>query len=185
LKLNLTQGLAWSAPLIAGIIADGFLGDFNTIIMAVTTCLYLPGLLILALTTAPGLLGSDFNNTALKASLFALMPIGMGFNKACMNAFGAKQFHPILQSAMLERYFIFLYVAVNVGALLGSAIIPVLAQSNIEVAYSIPVCSLMVGLLVLLIASSRYVKTPPQLTTIKNTLILVGQKFPCKSMDVF
>ena len=153
---SITQGVAFSAPLIGGIIADGLLGDFNTIIMSVT-CLYLPGLLLIALTTFPGILGSDFNYAALKASLLVLMPIGMGFNKACMNAFGAKQFHPILQSSMLEQYFVFLYVTVNAGGLVGNMGIAVLAQMNIQVAYLIPVCSLLIGLLVFWIGSNRYV----------------------------
>ena len=179
---SITQGVAFSAPLIGGIIADGLLGDFNTIIMSVT-CLYLPGLLLIALTTFPGILGSDFNYAALKASLLVLMPIGMGFNKACMNAFGAKQFHPILQSSMLEQYFVFLYVTVNAGGLVGNMGIAVLAQMNIQVAYLIPVCSLLIGLLVFWIGSNRYVKAPPQPTTIKNTLKLIGQKFVCKSLD--
>jgi POT family proton-dependent oligopeptide transporter len=125
--------------------------------MAVT-CLYLPGLLIIALTTFPGILGSDFNYAALNASFFGLTPIGMGINKACMNACGAKQFHPILQSSVLEQYFVFLYVAVNAGALLGMTVIPVLAQTKLlELAYLIPVLSLLIGygLLVFVIFSSR------------------------------
>jgi POT family proton-dependent oligopeptide transporter len=181
--VNLTNGIARSSALIGGIIADGFLGDFNTIIMAVT-CLYLPGLLIIGLTTFPGLLGSDFNYTALESSLYVLVPIGMGFNKACMNAFGAKQLHSILQSSNLEQYFVYLYVANNVGSLLGTTVIPVLAEINLEVAYLIPVCSLLIGLLVLVIFSSRYVKTPPQPTTIKNTFKLIGKKVVCKPLDV-
>jgi POT family proton-dependent oligopeptide transporter len=98
---------------------------------------------------------------ALKASLQALMPIGVGLNKACINAFGAKQFHPILQSSMLEQYSVYLYVTVNTGALLGMPIISVLAQTNVGGAYLIPLFSLLIRLLVLVIFSRRYVKTPP------------------------
>jgi POT family proton-dependent oligopeptide transporter len=179
---SVTQGLAWSSPLIGGVIADGFLGGFKTIIMAVA-CLYLPGLLILALTTFPGLLGSDFNYDALNAALLGLIPIGRGINKACMNAFGAKQFHPILQSAMLEQYFVFLYVSVSMGSLLGTTVISVIAQTNIEVAYVTPVFSLLTGLIVFVSFSSRYVKTPPQTATIKKTVKLVGKKIICRSLD--
>jgi dipeptide/tripeptide permease len=82
----------------------------------------------------------------------------------------------------LEQYFVYLYVANNVGSLLGTTVIPVLAEINLEVAYLIPVCSLLIGLLVLVIFSSRYVKTPPQPTTIKNTFKLIGKKVVCKPL---
>ena len=95
------DAIALSVPLIGGIIADGLVGDFNTTIKSVT-CLYLPSLLLIIMTTFPGILLSDFNYAALKASLLVLVPIGMGFNKACMNPFDAKQFNSILQASMLE-----------------------------------------------------------------------------------
>ena len=71
----------------------------------------------------------------------------------------------------------------NVGGLLGNIGIAVLAEMNIKMAYLIPACSLLIGLLILLIGSTRYVKAPPQPTIIKSTLKLFGQKLVGKSLD--
>ena len=112
-------GIAYSAPFIGGIVADGVLGDYWSIMFGVCA-LYIPGLILIALTTFPELvswmassmshlvstlwlthslslpsqLGSAFNTNALKAGLLVLMPIGTGFIKPVVNVFGAKQFHP-------------------------------------------------------------------------------------------
>ena len=179
---SITQGLSFTAPIIGGLIADGFLGDFRTILLA-GTVFYLPGLVLISLSTFPGLLGTTFNSDALLTGLIALMPLGMGLNKACMNAFGAKQFHPVLQSSKLEQYFVFLYVAVNIGGLLGTIIIPVLAQIDLVAAYLIPVSSLLLGLIMFLVGSGRYIKTPPQRATITNMFEIIGQYMVCKPLD--
>jgi len=65
---------------------------------------YLPGLLLISLTTFPSLLGPTFNLGVLKAGLLGLMPTGAGFIKPIVNVFGAKQFHPVVQSSLIEPY---------------------------------------------------------------------------------
>lgn len=70
-------GIAYTAPFIGGIIADGFLGDYWSIIVGVIF-FYIPGLVLISLTTFPGLLGASFNMNVLTAGLLALMPIGTG-----------------------------------------------------------------------------------------------------------
>jgi hypothetical protein len=90
---NISIGVKYVAPIFGGIIADGFLGDYYTIICA--GLLYIPGLLLISLSTFPALLGATFNITALGAGLFVLQPLGYGINKAVMNVFTAKQFYPI------------------------------------------------------------------------------------------
>ena len=77
---------------------------------------YIPGLLLVSLTTFPNLLGPTFNTKVLSAGLLGLMPIGTGFIKSIVNVFGAKQFHP-LQSRQVESYYVNFYVAINIGAL--------------------------------------------------------------------
>ena len=85
-----TTSIAYIAPFIGGIVADGLLGDYFGIIAGISI-FYLPGLLVIALVTFPGLLGSTFNMTALRVGMLGLMPIGTGFIKSLVNVFGAKQ----------------------------------------------------------------------------------------------
>ena len=47
-------GIAYSAPFLGGILADGLLGDYWCIVLGVAA-LYIPGLILIALTTFPGL----------------------------------------------------------------------------------------------------------------------------------
>ena len=47
-------GIAYSAPFIGGILADGLLGDYRSIVFGVCA-LYIPGLVLIALTTYPGI----------------------------------------------------------------------------------------------------------------------------------
>ena len=99
--------------------------------------------MIIKLTTIPNFLGHVFNALAVCWGLLVLWPIGTGMVKACVNVFGAKQFHPILQSSLIESYYVNFYMCINVGALTGGIVVPIVAQWNDIVAYFIPVCILV------------------------------------------
>ena len=58
------------------------------------------------------------------------MPFGAGLIKGLVNIFGARQFHPILQTNALAKYYINYYVSANVGALIGGILIPIMCQKN-------------------------------------------------------
>jgi proton-dependent oligopeptide transporter, POT family len=47
-------GIAYTAPFLGGILADGFLGEYWCIILGVAA-FYIPGIFLIALTTFPGL----------------------------------------------------------------------------------------------------------------------------------
>ena len=70
-----------------------------------------------------------------------------------LNVFGAKQCHSLLQRDLIEKYYISFYTVINVGALLGGIIVPLVAQKYVAVAYTIPPIALGVGLSVFLISS--------------------------------
>lgn len=149
--------IAYTTPFVGGIIADGFTGDFWAIVIGISV-FYLPGLLLIALTTVPYLLGDTFNMTVLKAGMLGLMPIGTGFIKPLVNVFGAKQFHPVVQSALVEPYYVNFYMAINIGALIGGLSIPIIAQTNLEIAFFIPFVAMCCGFLLFLWYSPRFVK---------------------------
>jgi len=74
-----------------------------------------------------------------------------------VNVFGAKQFHPLLQSALIERYYVIFYMTINIGSLAGIILVPIVAQHNITVAYCLPVGLLGLAILVFLSGTPRYV----------------------------
>jgi POT family proton-dependent oligopeptide transporter len=82
--------------------------------------------------------------------------------KACVNVFGAKQFHPILQSSLIETYYVNFYMCINIGALTGGIVVPIVAQQNVSVAYFIPVCMLGLGVGLFMAGGGTYVKPKPK-----------------------
>jgi len=176
--------IAYTTPFIGGILADGFTGDFWAIVIGISV-FYLPGLFLIALTTVPGLLGETFNMAVLKAGMLGLMPTGTGFIKPLVNVFGAKQFHPVVQSALVEPYYVNFYIAINIGALIGGIIIPIIAQTSIEIAFFIPFVAMCCGFLLFLLCSPRFVKRKPEKAALFNTLGLLGKSvFCCQSFAV-
>lgn len=149
--------IAYTTPFAGGILADGFIGEFWAIVIGIGV-FYLPGLLLIALSTVPGLLGPTFNIKALEWGMLGLMPTGTGFIKPLVNVFGAKQYHPVVQSTLIEPYYVNFYMAINVGALLGGVLISVIAQKSDEIAFFIPFVAMCCGFLLFLCLSPRFVK---------------------------
>ena len=153
--------ITYSMPFLGALIADTFIGNYATILLF-SVASYMPGLLLIALTAVPYLLGETFNMSALTAALLVLYPMGAGAIKACVNVMGAQQYHPVLQKKMIEAYYVNFYLAINVGALVGGMVIPVVVKSNTFAGYMIPTCCFAVAVLVFVAGSSRYVRMKPQ-----------------------
>jgi hypothetical protein len=147
-------------PFVGAFLADSLLGDYWSIIFGAVV-FYLPGLLLITLSTVPHLLGETFNKSALSLGLLVLWPTGTGIVKSIVNVFGAKQFHPLLQSSLIESYYVNFYMCINIGALVGGIIVPIVAQYDITLAYSYPVGMLCIGILLFVMGSQRYVRHPP------------------------
>jgi len=158
--VSISTAVAYTTPFLGALLADNFLGEYMTILVGCIAC-YIPGLLLIALTTIPQFLGREFNRSAINWGLLALWPMGTGMVKACVNVFGAKQFHPILQSSFIESYYVNFYMCINIGALTGGIVVPVVAQWNVTVAYFIPVCVLGIGVACFVAGTGRYVRPRP------------------------
>ena len=159
--VSISTAVAYTTPFLGALLADNILGEYMTIFLGSVLC-YIPGLLLIALTTIPGCLGQEFNKGAVRLGLLLLWPIGTGTVKACVNVFGAKQFHPILQSSLIESYYVNFYMCINIGALAGGIVVPIVAQWSVTVAYFIPVCMLGSGVLFFVAGTGRYVKPKPK-----------------------
>ena len=92
---------------------------------------------------------------------FFIRPIGTGTVKAVVNVFGARQYHPVLQRSMVESFYVQFYMVINVGAVAGCIVIPIVARSSITLAYTIPFMLLLVALLFFVAGSHRYVRVVP------------------------
>lgn len=112
--VSISVAVAYTTPFIGAYLADSLLGDYWSIFVG-SLVFYLPGLLLIALTTIPGALGPTFNTKALEFGLLLLWPVGTGIVKSIVNVFGARQFHPILQSSRTESYYVSFYMAINIG----------------------------------------------------------------------
>lgn len=160
--VSLSTAVAYTVPFVGGMLADKFLGDYKTILLG-TVIFYLPGLFLIASSTTPNWwMGKDeFNVKAYRVALLFFWPIGTGIVKSVVNVFGARQYHPVLQRSMIESFYVRFYMVINVGAVAGCIIIPVVARNNVTAAYTIPFALLLVAVLTFSIGSSRYVIVAP------------------------
>ncbi|CAJ1967142.1 unnamed protein product [Cylindrotheca closterium] len=158
--VSLSTMVAYTTPFIGAILADSVLGDYRSILFGLL-CFYVPGVSIFTLTSVPGFFGEEFNESLLLLSLVVLWPLGTGIVKSIVNVFGAKQFHPLLQSSLIEAYYVKFYMAINIGSMVGICSIPILAQHNVTMAYCVPLCLLLFGATVFISGTPRYVRAPP------------------------
>ncbi|KAL7483235.1 hypothetical protein ACHAW6_008880 [Cyclotella cf. meneghiniana] len=160
--VSLSTAVAYTVPFVGGLLADSYLGDYKTILFG-TVVFYLPGLFLIASSTTPNWwLGKEgFNVKAYKVALLFFWPIGTGIVKSVVNVFGARQYHPVLQRSMIESFYVRFYMVINVGAVAGCIVIPVVARSSITVAYTIPFVLLLVAVAFFVLGSNRYVNAVP------------------------
>lgn len=161
--VSLSTAIAYTIPFVGGFLADAYLGDYKTILMG-TVLFYIPGLFLIASSTCPNwYLGTErFNVTAYKVALLFFWPIGTGFVKSVVNVFGARQYHPVLQRSLIESFYVRFYMVINVGAVAGCIVIPLVARSSITIAYTIPFVLLLISVIGFVAGSSRYVDVVPQ-----------------------
>ncbi|GBG25279.1 Protein NRT1/ PTR FAMILY 8.4 [Hondaea fermentalgiana] len=171
-----STAIAYSVPFLGAIIADAFIGTYWTIILF-TSFVYVPGLLLIALCAREQLWNGVYPQKLLAASLMGLYSAGAGGIKSCVNVLGAQQFHPLLQKAQISRYYVNFYMFINIGAIVGGIVIPLITQINVFGAYMIPVCCLALGLIAFIAGTRRYVRMKPQGSDILESLKAVGASF--------
>jgi POT family proton-dependent oligopeptide transporter len=62
--VSISTAVAYTTPFLGALLADNFLGEYMTILVGCIAC-YIPGLLLIALTTIPQFLGKEFNRAAI------------------------------------------------------------------------------------------------------------------------
>jgi len=106
--VSIATAVAYTMPFVGAYLADSLMGDYFAILFG-SLFLYLPGLLLIMLSTIPYLMGDTFNKMVMSFGLLVLWPTGTGVVKSIVNVFGAKQFHPLLQSSLIESYYVNFY----------------------------------------------------------------------------
>jgi hypothetical protein len=82
--VSVSTMVAYSTPFIGAMFADSILGDYKSILMGLLL-FYIPGVLIIMLTTIPNLLGDEFNETLLTLAVLCMWPLGTGIVKSIVN----------------------------------------------------------------------------------------------------
>jgi proton-dependent oligopeptide transporter, POT family len=88
--VSISTAVAYTMPFVGAFLADNVLGDYWSILVG-DICFYIPGLLLILMSSVPHLLGETFNKKALSFGLLVLWPMGTGIVKSIVNVFGAKQ----------------------------------------------------------------------------------------------
>ncbi|KCZ81835.1 hypothetical protein H312_00734 [Anncaliia algerae PRA339] len=142
---------------VGGIVADGFLGRYKTIIYF--NLLYLLGNLFL-------LLSSYHVNLLMLILSLIFISIGTGGLKPCISAFGGDQLINATKSKV-EGFFSVFYFSINAGSLFGILLTPILSKYNclsekcFSSAFKISTLIHSLSIVLFLVGSMNYTKKSP------------------------
>ncbi|XP_037327348.2 solute carrier family 15 member 1b [Pungitius pungitius] len=168
--------LCYLTPIMGAIVADSWLGKFKTIVYL--SIVYTLGQVVLAVSAIHDITDGDRDGTPDNLTLhivlsmlgLGLIALGTGGIKPCVSAFGGDQFQDH-QEKQRGTFFSIFYLSINAGSLLSTVITPILRaqecgiytkQKCYSLAFGVPAGLMVVSLIVFIIGSNMYVKTPPQ-----------------------
>ncbi|XP_068446581.1 solute carrier family 15 member 1b [Clinocottus analis] len=168
--------LCYLTPILGAIVADSWLGKFKTIVYL--SIVYTLGQVVLAVsaihditdTNRDGVPDNMTLHVALSMVGLLLIALGTGGIKPCVAAFGGDQFQDH-QEKQRGTFFSIFYLSINAGSLLSTVITPILRaqecgiytqQKCYSLAFGVPAALMVVALIVFIIGSGMYIKTPPQ-----------------------
>ncbi|XP_076385714.1 peptide transporter family 1 isoform X2 [Megachile rotundata] len=150
--------LAYFFPVFGAILADSWLGKFNTIFYL--SIVYAIGQILLTLSAAPiiGLPPREFSLIGL-----FLITIGTGGIKTCVAAFGGDQFVLPQQERYLSTFFSIFYFSINAGSLISSFLTPLL-RSEVScfggdcysLAFLVPAVLMIISILIFVFGKPMY-----------------------------
>jgi proton-dependent oligopeptide transporter, POT family len=82
--VSVSTMVAYTTPFVGAILADSLLGDYKSILLGLLL-FYIPGVIIIMLTTIPHLLGDEFNDKLLALAVLCMWPMGTGIVKSIVN----------------------------------------------------------------------------------------------------
>ncbi|KNG44009.1 di/tri peptide transporter 2 [Stemphylium lycopersici] len=190
------QFWCYVTPIMGAVIADQYLGKYNTIV--VFCLVYIVGLIILTCTSIPAALDSG---AGLGGFIVSIIVIGLGTGgiKSNVAPLIADQYkrrqmvighdektgeRVIIDPAItIQRIYMIFYWCINVGAL--SLLATPYLERDIDFwpAYLMCLCIFFVGLLVLILGRKVYVVRPPQGSIITDAFRVIGMMIKNRNMD--
>lgn len=162
-------GVAWLLPLVAGFVADSYLGRFRTITYSLL--IYVVGMILLTMAVSvPGLRPPDCPTnidcepaSTLQVRTFYvalyIVAIGVGGVKPCFSALGADQFEEedTKERLMKHSYFNYWWVAVTAGAFVSFTLL-VYIEDRVGYGwgYGIPTVGMVIAFAVFLLGTRTY-----------------------------
>ncbi|KAI1711844.1 POT family domain-containing protein [Ditylenchus destructor] len=181
---NIFLILNGTTPLIASIIADGYIGKYKTIIYS--SLLIVTGKVVVALA-------SGFNSEAVIhpwMDVIGIMIIvgGSGGIESCNAPFGGDQFHSPEKREMLSTYFSLSYAVMNLGAVASTIFLPMMrAHSCLGQDSCYPLsfgfsAGIMIFATAVILAGSRfYIKHPPKGTVFCDLFLTIKEALKNRS----
>ncbi|KAI6233476.1 Peptide transporter family 1 [Aphelenchoides fujianensis] len=156
------SALCFFSPIFGSILADGYVGKFNTIFYV--SFLHAAGQLVLAFATAEHS-GSRFHPWVDLAGLFAIA-LGTGGIKPCVSPFGGDQFDP-WETKMIAVWFSVFYFCINIGGMVSTYVSPIFRSmsclgqdSCYPLAFGVSAALMIAATVVFMLGSPWYKKKP-------------------------
>ncbi|RZC61420.1 hypothetical protein C5167_023202 [Papaver somniferum] len=154
-NVNVWSGVATLLPLLGAIIADSYLGRFNTIL--ISSIIYVMGLVMLTLSVST-LIPLKFQFWVFFISLY-LVAIGEGGHKPCVQTFGAEQFDERIREEKKAKgsFFNWWYFGLCSGST-GGLLVVFYIQENVGwmIGFSFPALAMVLALVIFLLGSRSY-----------------------------
>ncbi|KAK2744655.1 peptide transporter ptr2 [Onygenales sp. PD_40] len=168
------QFWCYVTPIIGAIVADQYLGRYNTIIIFAS--IYICGLVVLVCTSFPFAIE---NGSSLGGLIAAMIIIGLGTGgiKSNISPLIAEQVKTrkrsvrtlksgerviVDPSKTIERIYLIFYMCINIGSLSPIATTSLELHVNFWAAYLLPACMFVVGFVVLIVGKRYYIVRPPR-----------------------
>ncbi|EMD93972.1 hypothetical protein COCC4DRAFT_191058 [Bipolaris maydis ATCC 48331] len=190
------QFWCYVTPILGAIIADQYLGKYNTIV--IFCCVYIVGLIILTCTSIPAALDSG---AGLGGFIVSIIVIGLGTGgiKSNVAPLIADQYkrrqmvigrddktgeRVIIDPAItIQRIYMIFYWCINAGSLSLLATPYMERDIDFWTAYLLCLCVFFVGLLVLVLGRKVYVVRPPQGSVITNAFRVIFMMIKNRNMN--
>lgn len=178
---NFFQFWCYVTPILGAVVADQWLGKYNTIVLF--SGFYAAGLLILFVTSLPKSIESGF---ALGGLVIAMLVIGLGTGgiKSNVSPLIAEQYQETKQKVKIlpsgekvivdpaltiQRIYMVFYMCINVGSLSALATTTMELKIGFWAAYLLPFIMFCVGFGVLVAGKKRYIVRPPRGSVIMHS----------------
>lgn len=161
---HLNEFLLYCFAIFGAVIADSFLGKFNTVFIMVL--IYIFGTAILTIVSV------NFEFLSIRVVSFVGMlavMIGTGGVKSCQNALGGDLFKLPEQASLLDDYFTLQFIALKIGQVSGMTLLPVLhsdvacfgCDDCYPLAYGVSTFLSILALLIFWLGKKSYVHNMP------------------------